>query len=103
MPMGIFTMVSGSTTELMGSVLISRHKDHNILDSGSMISSKEKEKKNGLMARNLREVIRTVKRMEKASSCGEMTLNLKETLLIMSYKEKEFINGLTIGCLMVIG
>ena len=90
---------TGLTIGLTDSALTFKLKALGILENGRMTSSITREKKSGLMVHSLRESTLMGRRMVKGNSIGPTALTLKATLLIMSYKVKEFTGGLTTECL----
>ena len=96
-------METGLTIGLTDSVLTFKLKVLGTLESGKMTSSITREKRYGLTVHSLRESTLMVRRTVKANSIGLTALPLKATLLITSYKVKEFTGGQTTECLKESG
>lgn len=66
--MEIFTRVIGSMIRLMGKGFIPIQTEPNMLDNGKMINSTALEFKNGLMAKNMKDSIEMVLKLERVFS-----------------------------------
>lgn len=77
--MEIFTMVSGKTTKPMDLANTLTQTVPSTRDIGLMISSMDRERKNGQMVRNMKEIINLVKKTDLESSYGLTDLHTKVT------------------------
>ncbi len=98
-----FTMESGTTIKLMVSVLTPTQMVPSMKVIGSMICNQAKGQRLGLMAQYLWEIIGMVRRMVLVSISGVMGPLTRVNGKIMKSQVADFINGLMVDGILVIG
>lgn len=103
MQMVTFIMDTGKMIKHMGleSILTQMGQDMKVI--GLMINNMVKVKKNGLMEQNMKEIINSERKMDLEGFCGQISLFMREILLIIIYMDMENINGLMAVNLQVNG
>ena len=103
MQMEITTKASGKMIKLMGLVNTLIQTGLSMKDFGSTISNMDREKKNGLMVLNMKEIINMEKKMDSANFYGPICHLIKEISMIIIFMDMVNTNGLMVENIQEIG
>ena len=99
----IFMMVSGRMIKLMAMDNIHTLMEHSMREIGLMINNTAWVKNAGPMVLNMKETINTVKKMVMDNFYGQINLRTVAISLIITFMDKEDIDGLMAVNIVVIG